>query len=170
MPRRKAEKFIHASKKVVVKNHHSRTLSERFADTCTSIFGTSEFLFAHVLLFALWILYNTGIVPGTVPVDPYPFNFLTTAVSLEAIFLSIVVLMSQNRAERIANVRDEVDLQINVQSEREITKILEMLATLEKRLHVAQKVDPELLEMLRKIDLDQLEARVVKAIERTARS
>ena len=78
--------------------------------------------------------------------------------------------MSQNRAERIANVRDEVDLQINVQSEREITKILEMLATLEKRLHVAQKVDPELLEMLRKIDLDQLEARVVKAIERTARS
>lgn len=145
------------------------SFSERMADWCTELFGTSQFFLLHVFLFAGWVFYNCGFIPGFPIIDPYPFNFLTTTVSLEAIFLSIVVLMSQNRAERIADIRDEVDLQVNIQSEKEVTKILEMLSTLEKRLHVAQKVDPELLEMLRKIDLDQLEARVIRAIEKTGK-
>lgn len=165
MLRRKAETSARA-KSVKVKNYHSRTPSERFADSCTNLFGTTGFLFLHVFLFATWILYNSGTVDGFVSVDPYPFNFLTTAVSLEAIFLSIVVLMSQNRAARVADVRDEVDFEINVQSEREITKMLEMLIKIEKRLHVVQKTDPELLEMLRKVDVDALEARVMRAVER----
>lgn len=166
MPRRKEEKKSSVTKKMYVKNHRSRSFFERFADSLTSFFGTSEFLFFHVLVFLFWVIYNGGIIEGIVPLDPYPFNFLTTVVSLEAIFLSIVVLMSQNRAARIADVRDEVDFQINVQSEREITKILEMLASIEKRLHVAQKADPELLEMLRKVDVDELEERVLRAVER----
>lgn len=148
--------------------HHRRTLAERFADWCTEFFGTAHFLLLHVLIFGVWIVVNAGVIPGVPRLDPYPFNFLTTTVSLEAIFLSIVVLMSQNREERIANIRDEIDLQINVQSEREITKMLEMLATIEKRLHVAPKVDPELLAMLRKIDIDQLEARIVQTIEKSS--
>lgn len=148
---------------------HPRTFSEKIADWCTTFFGTVEFFLLHLAVFLIWILLNSNFIGGLSPIDPYPFNFLTTAVSLEAIFLSIVVLMSENRAARIANVRDEVDLRINVQSEREITKILEMLAMIEKRLHVAQKVDPELLEMRRKVDIDELERRVVKAIERAAK-
>lgn len=165
MPRRSSS----SRKSVVLEHHHARTLSERIADWCTQFFGTPRFFLLHVLLFFGWIIYNMGVIPGVSTVDPYPFNFLTTAVSLEAIFLSIVVLMSQNRAERIANIRDEVDLEINVQSEKEVTKILEMLSMLEKRLHVVQKVDPELLDMLKKIDLDRLEARVIRAIENSGK-
>lgn len=156
-------------KDIVVKTHRASTFSEKMADWCTAFFGTTAFLLFNTLLFAAWILINAGIVSGVVVLDPYPFNFLTTAVSLEAIFLSIVVLMSQNRAARIANIRDEVDLQINVQSEREITKMLEMLTLIEKRLHVVQKTDPELLDMLRKVDMDELERRVTRAIERSGK-
>jgi uncharacterized membrane protein len=166
--RRTAEKKI-AQKKNAAPAHQNRAFSERIADWCTSFFGTPSFFILHIVLFFSWILYNGGVIPDTVPIDPYPFNFLTTAVSLEAIFLSIVVLMSQNRAARIANIRDEVDLQINVQSEREITKILEMLTTIERRLHVAQKTDPELLKMLQNVDMDELERRVVKMIERSGK-
>ncbi len=158
-----------ARKKTVAMKSHRRSPSERMADWCTTFFGTPEFLFLHVLLFVAWVVYNSGKIAGVIPVDPYPFNFLTTAVSLEAIFLSIVVLMSQNRAARVANIRDEVDLEVNVQSEREITKILEMLATIEKRLHVAPKGDGELLEMLRKINIDELEKKVIGAIERSGK-
>ncbi len=156
-------------KENAVKVQKNRVFSERIADWCTSFFGTSGFFILHIILFSSWILYNGDVIPGLIPVDPYPFNFLTTAVSLEAIFLSIVVLMSQNRAARIANIRDEVDLQINVQSEQEITKILEMLAIIEKRLHVVQKADPELLKMLQKVDMDELERRVVQTIERSTK-
>lgn len=161
MPRRSSS----SQKNVVLARRQERTFSERIADWCTQFFGTPRFFLLHVLLFSGWIFYNIGFIPGIPVIDPYPFNFLTTAVSLEAIFLSIVVLMSQNREERIANVRAELDLQVNVQSEKEITKILEMLSLIEKRLHVVQKVDPELSGMLKKIDLDQLEARVIRAIE-----
>lgn len=169
MPTRRAAKKKGTRKEIAIKAQKNRIFSERIADWCTLFFGTPSFFLLHIALFLFWFLYNTGMIPGIIPIDPYPFNFLTTAVSLEAIFLSIVVLMSQNRAARIANVRDEVDLQINVQSEREITKILEMLAILEKRLHVAQKVDPELLEMLRKVDINELEQKVLKANERSVK-
>lgn len=169
MPTRRTAAKRVTRQEIAVKAQKNRVFSERIADWCTSFFGTPSFFLFHIALFLFWILYNVGMIPGAVVVDPYPFNFLTTAVSLEAIFLSIVVLMSQNRAARIANVRDEVDLQINVQSEREITKVLEMLATIEKCLHVAQKTDPELLKMLQKVDMDELERRVVKAIERSAK-
>jgi uncharacterized membrane protein len=161
MPRRSSS----SQKRVAFTHNHERTFSERIADWCTQFFGTPRFFLLHVLLFSGWILYNVGFIPGIPVIDPYPFNFLTTTVSLEAIFLSIVVLMSQNREERIANVRAELDLQVNIQSEKEVTKILEMLSMIEKRLHVVQKVDPELLDMLKKIDLNQLEARVIRAIE-----
>lgn len=154
------------ARKMVALPHlrESRSRVGRIADWCTSVFGTVPFLGAHIGLFTVWIFWNSNVI-GVSPIDPYPFNFLTTVVSLEAIILSIVVLMSQNRAERIANIRDEIDLQVNIQSEREITKILEMLVVIEQKMRV-KKIDPELIDMLRRVNLDELEARVLRAIER----
>ncbi len=168
MPRRKiAKEQSHVREIFVSRTRTKRTLMECLADWCTQSFGTSSFLLLNIIGFAAWIVLNTGWIPGFTLIDSYPFNFLTTAVSLEAIFLSIIVLMSQNRAAKVAEVREEMDLQINLQSEREVTKILEMLSAIERRLHVREKIDPELVEMLKRLDLDELEQHIVRALEKT---
>ncbi len=146
-----------------------RTRGERFADACTAWCGTSTFLIFHLAIFAGWIFWNMGFLEGFIPVDPFPFPFLTTVVSLEAIILSIIVLMSQNRAERVANIRDEVDLEVNIQSEREVTEILRILVALEKKILGLKKHDTEVGAMLRETDLAEIETRVIRALERADR-
>jgi uncharacterized membrane protein len=88
--------------------------SERFSDAVARMAGTGWFAAVHVVWFAGWIVWNTGLVPGWRPVDPFPFAFLTLIVSLEAIFLSIFVLISQNNLTRQSERRAQLDLQINL--------------------------------------------------------
>src|SRR5688572_376049 len=80
-----------------------RTYAEKFADWITSVSGSITFLVVNVLIFGGWIVVNVGMVPGIEPFDPYPFGFLTMCVSLEAIILAILVLISQNREARIGD-------------------------------------------------------------------
>src|SRR5262245_29882673 len=91
----------------------ARTPAERIADFLTQSFGTVFFLLINLIFFALWLLINSGIV-GIPEFDPPPYNLLTMVVSLEAIFLSIIVLMSQNRAGKIADIRQKMDFEIDV--------------------------------------------------------
>lgn len=142
------------------KMNRRRTLSERAADLLTDGFGTIAFFTVNVFFFAAWIAINTGLIRGITPFDPYPFNFLTMVVSLEAIFLSVIVLISQNRAAKNADLREEIDFQVNVQSEREITKMLGMLETIETHLKIAKQHDLELLRMKESLNLDELERRI----------
>ena len=79
----------------------------------------------------------------------YPFNFLTMPVSLEAIFLAIFVLMSQNRESKTADLRQEFDVQVNIIAEREITKIIHMLAYIMNHLDMNYEDDEELRQMMR---------------------
>ncbi|KKW30827.1 MAG: hypothetical protein UY72_C0002G0002 [Candidatus Uhrbacteria bacterium GW2011_GWD2_52_7] len=141
-----------------------RSPSERIADLLTDGFGTISFFMVNVVLFAAWIIVNAGLVRGIAPFDPYPFNFLTMVVSLEAIFLSVIVLISQNRAAKNADLREEIDFQVNVQSEREITKILNMLEAIEAHMKIAKQHDLELLEMKEHLNLDELERRIRKTM------
>src|SRR4051812_26070860 len=71
-----------------------RTLSDKFADKLTSKFGTVLFLCLNALWFFIWIVINTNLIPGVKAFDPFPFGLLTMVVSLEAIFLAIIVLIS----------------------------------------------------------------------------
>ena len=103
-----------------------RRLSERIADALTIGFGSMAFLVVNVVWFVVWIVINVGLVPGIEPFDPFPFGFLTMVVSLEAIALAIIVLMSQNRAAKIADLREEVDLEIDRMAEAELTKLLQL--------------------------------------------
>jgi uncharacterized membrane protein len=113
----------------------SKTTQDHIADAITWFFGSMPFVYFHVALFTVWILANLNI--GGMPAfDPYPFGMLTTIVSLEAIFLSTFVLVSQNRQAEIAERRTELDLQINLLTEYEVTRILMLVDDMAKRLNV----------------------------------
>jgi uncharacterized membrane protein len=140
-----------------------RSRVERLADRLIGIVGSTPFLLAHVVWFVVWILWNVGAF-GFAPVDRFPFGFLTTAVSLEAIFLSILVLLSQNRDAMIAELRAEVTLEIDSRTEEEVTKILQLVAGLYSRLDVPLGEDAELRRMLRPLDKAALESELREQI------
>ncbi len=141
----------------------------KFADDLTSWTGTPGFLLLNVYIFGIWIILNVNLIPGVIPFDPFPFGLLTMLVSLEAIFLSIFVLISQNRSAYINTIRDEVHLQINMQSEREVTKILQILADVRKKMNI-NTVDPELEQMLQETDAGYIEARIIEQLQRANKS
>ena len=118
----------------------------------------------HVVWFAGWILANTGAL-GIRPFDPFPFGLLTLVVSLEAIFLSIFVLMAQSRESTVAELREEVSLQVVLRMEEEVTKTLQLVAGLYTRLGHQVGDDPELREMLGPLDADEIERDLVDQIK-----
>jgi uncharacterized membrane protein len=134
-----------------------RSSADRVSDAVTWVAGSAGFVAAHVIAFALWIGINVGLVTGVEPFDPYPFNFLTLVVSLEAIFLSIFVLMSQNRAARLADRRAHLDLQVDLLAERELTVMLHMLRALcEKHGVVLDDVGTDVDDLLEETNVEEL--------------
>ena len=132
-----------------------RTCSERIADSITGFFGSIVFIWLHVLWFSLWIIFN---LPGWgfEPLDPFPFTFLTMIVSLEAIFLSAFILMSENRQGRLADRRARVNLQVDMIAEREITKLMELVMDIHSRLRIQKPVDNELKSMQKPTNIEHL--------------
>ena len=135
-----------------------RRLSERIADVLTLGFGSMAFLVINVVWFIVWIVINVGLIPGIEPFDPFPFGFLTMVVSLEAIALAIIVLMSQNRAAKIADLREEVDLEIDRMAEAELTKLLQIVSRLAEKQGIDLSRDHELREMVQPADHGKIEA------------
>ena len=134
-----------------------RSRTDRFADFLTTAFGTVTFLILNALFFLFWILWNTGTIPRLPIVDPFPFGFLTMVVSLEAIFLAIIVLISQNRQARVAELREEIDLYINTYAESEITKLIYLQKLLLEKSGVDLSKDEELQRMLQALESDKIE-------------
>jgi uncharacterized membrane protein len=114
----------------------ARSLGARCARGLIRVAGTTTFAVVHLVWFVAWIVVNTGLVPGMQSFDPYPFNFLTLVVSLEAIFLSIWILISQNEMERLADRRAHLDLQINMLAEQESTAAIRMLQRISEHLGI----------------------------------
>ena len=137
-----------------------RTTVERMADWMTSHFGSNTFLWLNVFLFVAWILINTNQLKFIALFDPFPFNLLTNIVSLEAIILAIFVLISQNRTSKIDDLREETHLQLNIISEREITKLMKMVALLLSKQGIDLSEDPELKKMLKPISEEEIEKRL----------
>ncbi|MBI4034880.1 MAG: DUF1003 domain-containing protein [Candidatus Chisholmbacteria bacterium] len=102
--------------------------------------------------FVGWIVVNSGWIPGFAQPDPFPFVLLTTMVSLEAIVLTVIVLVSQNRQSYISALREELDLQVNLLAEREVTKVLKLLIELHRHLGTDSIEDRELASMLKETD------------------
>ena len=108
------------------------TRTDRFAEAIANFCGSMTFVWVHVVWFGIWILIN--VVPRLPHIDPFPFTFLTLVVSLEAIFLSTFILISQNHDSKISERRNHLDLQINLLSEQENTQMLVMLRAIAEKV------------------------------------
>ena len=137
------------------------TLQDRIADAITRFTGSMLFVYLHLALFGFWIVANLGWVPG-IPKWDESFVVLAMVASVEAIFLSTFVLISQNRMQSAADKRADLDLQISLLAEHEITKLAALTATIAERLGVDTDADPELGEIKQNIApeavLDEIEA------------
>jgi len=143
-----------------------QTWYDKLAEIMTNRFGTMSFLLLNAVLFAFWIIANLGFFPFIPVFDPYPFTFLTMIVSLEAIFLSIIVLISENQQNHIADIRQQMDLEINVRAEAEITKILRVLHALCAHNGLSLRNDRQLKEMEEDTNLAQIEQEIKDEKER----
>ena len=140
----------------------ARTLSERIAGAVTRAAGTATFAIGHLVWFVGWILLNAGIVRRLRPFDPFPFNLPTMIVSLEAIFLSIWILISQNQMSRQADRREHLGLQLTLLAEQESTATLRLVRQIAERLGV-RVVDSD-QGLAAETNLDQLVATMDEAL------
>ncbi len=124
-----------------------QSLSMGIADAVATFSGSILFLLINLVAFALWILLNT-VAPKGAQFDPYPFQFLTMSVSLEAIFLSIFVLISQNRQSEKDRRRAEQDLQVDLQGEAEIREVMARLQDQDMHLMLQDEKLAMIQEML----------------------
>jgi uncharacterized membrane protein len=132
-----------------------KTAQDRLADILTRFSGNMWFVYVHVAWFAWWIADNNGWIPGRV-FDPFPFGLLTLIVSLEAIFLATFVLISQNRAAVVADMRADLDLQIDLLAEYEVTRVLRLVAAIGKKLQVEGCDGAELDQLERRVAIGEL--------------
>jgi len=123
-----------------------KSRQDRIADAITIFSGSMPFAYLHVVWFGLWVIVNLGWL-GIKPFDPFPFGLLTMIVSLEAIFLATFVLVSQNRMTLAAEERATLDLQINLLSEYEITRLLTLVDAMADRMGIKEARDPEMDEL-----------------------
>ncbi len=129
----------------------------------TKSFGSIWFLGICIIFIITWIAINAEFIPHMEPFDSFPFNLLSFIVSIFGIFLSIVVLISQNRQGRIADVRQRIEFEINVRAETEITKILHMLDEIHAKLDIA-KIDSELEKMKEDINIEEIKDVIEESI------
>jgi uncharacterized membrane protein len=144
----------------------ARSKAEQVSDWIACTAGSGPVLALHVVWFGAWVVANGGLIRGIRPFDPFPFPFLTMTVSLEAIFLALFVLASQNRLARQADKRSHLDLQIDLLAEREMTAVLQLLQDIAGHLDVRTSVTPEQLrDLMKKTDLRRLTNRMDELAE-----
>ena len=143
-----------------------RTREERLADSITAFSGRMYFVYFHIVWFGIWIPINLNLF-GFHPFDPFPFGLLTMIVSLEAIFLATFVLISQNRLSAEADRRADLDLQIGLLTEHELTRALNMLDAIQDKLGIENDTDQELHDLEKDVnpkdvleEMDRVQRRV----------
>ena len=155
------EENIHTLIEAKREHEAAKGLQERTADLLTRFSGSMVFVYTHAAWFALWMALNLGI-GGLPSFDPFPFGFLTMIVSLEAIFLSTFVLLSQNRGAELAEKQAELDLQTNLLAEHELTRVLRITRAIAEKLEVSLEESDHLDEL----EADVAPEQIVDAIER----
>lgn len=140
----------------------NKNFSDKIALLITITFGSMLFLCICLMVFLIWVLWNTEVISGAQPFDRYPFPVLEMGVSIFAIVLSISVLISQNRIGRLEKTRQKLEFEVNFRAESEITKILQMLHEMQKKMGIHSQ-DNELEIMKEQIDLQQLHEQIWNA-------
>ncbi len=140
----------------------AKSAQDRLADTITRFAGSMVFVYIHLALFAAWILVN--VLPGV----PKPWRFdpslvvLAMTASVEAIFLSTFVLISQNQMQALADKRADLDLQVSLLTEHEVTRLITLVSAIAQKMGIEEALDPELPELEQDVApervLDEMEA------------
>jgi uncharacterized membrane protein len=136
-----------------------RKAADRISDLIANFVGSISFVVLHLIWFGVWVCINTGLVLGRLKFDPYPFALLCMLVSLEGVLLSTFVLIKQNRMSQRADQRAHLDLQINLLSEKEVTKLLQLQRLICAHLGIKEALD----------DQDVIELSSVTAVGNIAR-
>lgn len=159
--RRNIETLISVREKMESRKTHQEVV----ADAITRFAGSMPFVYIHALLFGGWILVNMGIVPVIRPFDPFPFVMLAMIASVEAIFLSTFVLISQNRMQALADKRADLDLQINLLAEHEVTRLIGLVDDIARHLGITSGQDASLDELKKDVRPEA----VIEEMDRAAR-
>jgi uncharacterized membrane protein len=134
----------------------------RVAEAITRFTGSMRFVYVHLALYGAWIVVNLGVVPGLPKFDP-SFVILAMVASVEAIFLSTFVLISQNRMAAAADKRADLDLHVSLLTEHELTKLVELVTAMAERAGVQANADPEIEEIKKDVApeavLDEIETK-----------
>lgn len=154
-------KFVHDNIDAVIEAEQeaeeSRSISEIVYEFVAGLIGTLGFVIAQFVGVFTWIAINEGVLPSIPPFDRYPFHLLGGVLALEGVLIAAFVLMRQNRMSRMADRRAHLDLQINLMTERETTKIISMLLEISDRLDIQHKVlDDESRQLSRLTTIESL--------------
>ncbi|MET3889133.1 putative membrane protein [Bosea sp. OAE506] len=155
------ERNIAALREETERRQAAKGLSERIADAITGFTGSMTFVFLHVTVFGVWIVANLDLLPVP-PWDP-SFVVLAMVASVEAIFLSTFILISQNAMSAAADRRADLDLQINLLAEHEITRLIELVTAIARRLDALGEPPPDLAEASRDVRPEQVMRRIDEA-------
>ena len=137
-------------------------LDEKLARAVTRFAGSMRFVYVHALIYGAWIVANLGWIRGIEPWDP-SFVVLAMIASVEAIFLSTFILITQNRMAAAADRRTELDLQVSLLAEAEITKLVELVSLIAERMNLTASEEHEIEEMKQRVAPEA----VLDAIEET---
>lgn len=155
------ERNIQALQRRRQQDEAKASLEQRVAEAVSRFTGSMLFVYLHLAFFGGWITANLGWIPLVPRWDP-SFVVLAMMASVEAIFLSTFVLINQNRMAAAADKRADLDLQISLLAEHEVTKLVTMVSAIATRLGVTTEADAELAEITRNVApeavLDEIEA------------
>jgi uncharacterized membrane protein len=146
------------------REHEKATTADHVADAIANFAGSITFVLITVLLIGGWVVANL-LLPQPARVDPFPFPLLTLVLSIEAIFLSIFILMSQNRAARVSDKRSHLDLQLNLLSEQENTKMLLLLERIGQAVGADTQTEPDVKVLVQATKPEALSRQIDQAID-----
>lgn len=150
------ERNIHSVADLERTFEQRRNVTDRIADVISGFTGSITFVVVHLVIITAWFLINTGVIPHAKKFDPFPFILLSMCVSVEAVLLSTFVLMKQNRMQQKTDIRDHLNLQIDLLAEKEVTKSLQLLRAIAQKVGVDEENDTELDEMANTTSVDSL--------------
>ena len=142
---------------------------DRVAQAITRFAGSMPFVYLHLALVVGWVAVNLGFVPGVRPFDP-TFVILATIASVEAIFISTFIMISQNRAAAAAERRADLHLQTSLLAEHEVTKLIRLTTKIAQQLGIEEARDPELQELQRNVAPEAVLERIEESVEEDASS
>lgn len=145
---------IQALLEVRRQDEQQKSLQDRVADCITRFTGSMTFVYLHLTLFALWIVTNLGWLPIK-RFDP-SFVILAMFASVEAIFLSTFVLISQNRMQQLSDKRADLDLHISLLAEHEITELVRLVSEMAERMGIEEAANPELPELAQDVHPEEV--------------